>query len=117
MKITVSNPREAGLAVRAVRKSQAMNQDELAGCANVGLVFVSEAERGKETMEFGRFMRLLSELGIRMEFDIPEEAAEQWQRLTRSPSYRDLVMPDDKRLFDLAEPQAPAAEKTRSNQG
>lgn len=81
MKVEVASVKDAGMLVRAVRKSQSLRQDELAGSARVGPVFVSDAERGKETIEFGRFLRLLDELGIRMQFDIPESAAPHYQRL------------------------------------
>lgn len=83
MKISVSDVRQAGILVRAVRKSQSLRQDDLAGSANVGHVFVIDAERGKETIEFGRFLRLLDELGIRMEFDIPDSALPFYEDMKR----------------------------------
>ncbi|WP_036184081.1 helix-turn-helix domain-containing protein [Marinobacter sp. ELB17] len=81
MKITVSSVKQAGMLVRAVRKSQSLRQDDLAGSAGVGHVFVRDAERGKETIEFGRFLRLLDELGICVTFDIPESALPQYEQL------------------------------------
>lgn len=81
MKVKVSNVKQAGLLLRAVRKSQSLRQDDLAGSAGVGHVFVRDAERGKETIEFGRFIRLLDELGIRMEFDVPESSIPEYERL------------------------------------
>lgn len=69
------------MLVRAVRKSERVRMDDLAGAAGVGYVFVSEAERGKETIQFGRFLRLLDELGIRMEFDVPESAIPLYRKL------------------------------------
>lgn len=69
------------MLVRAVRKSQSLRQDDLAGSAGVGHVFVRDAERGKDTIEFGRFLRLLDELGIRVEFDVPDSAIPQYERL------------------------------------
>lgn len=81
MKMRVSSVSQAGMLVRAVRKSQSLRQDDLAGSAGVGHVFVRDAERGKETIEFGRFLRLLDELGIRMEFDVPESALPHYERL------------------------------------
>lgn len=44
MKIPVSDVKQAGLVVRAVRKSQAVRQDNLAGSAKVGHVFVIDDE-------------------------------------------------------------------------
>lgn len=81
MKVMVSDVKQAGMLVRAVRKSQSLRQDDLAGSAGVGHVFVRDAERGKETIEFGRFLRLLDELGIRMEFDVPESSIPEYERL------------------------------------
>lgn len=81
MKVDVSSVQQAGMLVRAVRKSQSIRMDDLAGSAGVGHVFVRDAERGKETVEFGRFLRLLDELGIRMQFDIPESAQAHYRML------------------------------------
>ncbi|WP_328797787.1 transcriptional regulator [Marinobacter mangrovi] len=81
MKVNISSVKEAGMLVRAVRKSERVRMDDLAGAAGVGYVFVSDAERGKETIQFGRFLRLLDELGIRMEFDVPESAMPIYRKL------------------------------------
>lgn len=81
MRIPITNVQAAGMLVRAVRKSQSLRMDDLAGSAGVGHVFVRDAERGKETIEFGRFLRLLDELGIRMEFDVPSNALPIYQKL------------------------------------
>ena len=41
--------------------------------SGVGPVFVREVERGKETVQFGRVMKLLAELGIALKADVPED--------------------------------------------
>lgn len=81
MRVPITNVRDAGMLVRAVRKSQGLRMDDLAGSAGVGHVFVRDAERGKETIEFGRFLRLLSELGIKLEFDVPSDSLPIYQKL------------------------------------
>lgn len=81
MLITIHSPQELGLLIRATRKSQAVRMDDLAGSADVGPVFVREVERGKETVQLGRVMRLLAELGIELKADIPAEALPSLERL------------------------------------
>lgn len=81
MQIPIADVKQAGLILRAVRKSDKVRMDDLAGAAGVGHVFVRDAERGKETIEFGRFLRLLDELGIRVTFDVPASALPLYEQL------------------------------------
>lgn len=53
--------------VRTTRKQQKTTQIELAMLANVGTRFVRDVEDGKESVHFGKLMRILSILGIRTE--------------------------------------------------
>ena len=56
----------AGL-VRSTRKQQGATQIELAQFANVGTRFVRDVEDGKESVNFGKLMRVLKTLGLKME--------------------------------------------------
>ena len=69
----ISTAQELGLLVRATRKSQKLRMDDAAGSAGVGHVFVREVERGKETVQLGRVLRLLAELGIELKADVGDE--------------------------------------------
>ena len=62
------------MAIRAVRKEQGMRQDDTAGGAGVGHVFLRDVERGKETVQLGLVLKVLDELGIELSIDIPDEA-------------------------------------------
>ena len=73
MLIPIQSPDELGLLIRAVRKHQKLRMDDLAGIAGVGPVFVREVERGKETVQLGRVMQILDELGIRLRADVPDD--------------------------------------------
>ncbi len=73
MLIDIRSPDELGLLIRAVRKHQKMRMDDVAGSAGVGPVFVREVERGKETVQLGRVMKILAELGIELRADVPDE--------------------------------------------
>lgn len=81
MLIDISNARELGLLIRAARKNHKIRIDDVAGSAGVGPVFVREVERGKETVQLGRVMKLLNELGIELKADAPDTALPEFQRL------------------------------------
>lgn len=53
--------------VRRVRKGQGATQVQLAQMANVGTRFLRDVEDGKESVHFGKLMRVLLILGIKME--------------------------------------------------
>jgi hypothetical protein len=81
MQITIKNPQELGLAIRATRRTQKVRLDDLSGSAGVGHVFTREVEHGKETVQLGRVMQLLEELGIKLLVDVPDEAMTELNRL------------------------------------
>ena len=76
-----ASPQELGLLIRATRKSQKIRLDDLAGSARVGHVFAREVERGKPTVQLGRVMRLLAELGIELKADVPSDVMQEIARL------------------------------------
>ena len=55
---------EFGALIRQARKEQGLTQTDLAEWCGVGINFVSDAERGKPTVEMGRALRLAQMLGI-----------------------------------------------------
>lgn len=55
-----------GEALRAARKRQGLTQEELAGLAGVGLRFVSDLERGKETVQLGLALKVTRLLGLEL---------------------------------------------------
>jgi len=56
-----------GEAVRDARKAAGLRQDQLAASAGVGLRFVVELERGKQTAQFGKVLQVLTALGLSLE--------------------------------------------------
>jgi transcriptional regulator with XRE-family HTH domain len=76
MLVNIDSPSQLGLLIRAVRKHQKVRMDDVAGSAGVGPVFVREVERGKETVQLGRVMKLLAELGIELRADVPDEVTD-----------------------------------------
>lgn len=81
MKIKITKPQDLGLLIRATRKHQRLRLDDVAGSAGLGPVFVREVERGKETVQFGRLIRLLHELGIELSADVADDVLANYQKL------------------------------------
>ncbi len=57
-------PTEIGALIRDTRKRLGVTQKDLALTAGTGLRFVIDLERGKETCELGKSLRILQTLGI-----------------------------------------------------
>lgn len=56
-----------GETVRDARKAAGLRQDQLAASAGVGLRFVVELERGKQTAQLGKVLQVLTALGLSLE--------------------------------------------------
>lgn len=63
-----------GATVRRQRKLQGIRQEDLAALIEASHVFLRDVEHGKPTVQLGRVLRLLDELGIRLYLDVPDEA-------------------------------------------
>ena len=68
----MTNMKELGALVAKVRKAQGISQLELSLAANVGRRFVVELERGKETLQVGKLLKVVSMLGIGITFIEPQ---------------------------------------------
>jgi hypothetical protein len=84
MHIPIKTPQELGLAIRATRRVQKVRLDDVSGSAGVGHVFTREVEHGKETVQLGRVLRLLEELGIKLMADVPDEAMAELAHLRKT---------------------------------
>lgn len=81
MKQTIQSTRELGWVLRAVRKSSHVRQDDLAALVGVSKQFAVDVEAGKPTVQFGRVLRLLDELGIVLSVDLTPEAMGEFKAL------------------------------------
>ena len=75
MKIPIHSVEDLGLTIRAVRKSSSVRQDDLAGAVRVSRQFTVDVEKGKPTVQLGRVLLLLQELGIALSVEIPDDAS------------------------------------------
>jgi transcriptional regulator with XRE-family HTH domain len=77
MRIDIKSPAELGLVVRAVRRSSGVRLDDLAATAGLSKQFASDVEHGKPTVQLGRVLQLLAELGVPLTLDIPQSAEQE----------------------------------------
>lgn len=75
MLVKIDSPHHLGRLVRAVRKDQNLRQDDAAGSVGVSENFLGKLERGGETVQLGKALQVLSELGIVLYADVTESAA------------------------------------------
>jgi y4mF family transcriptional regulator len=64
-------PQELGALIRRTRIDQGLLQEGLAAAAGVGLRFLVELERGKESAHLGKTLHVLDVLGCRVEITPP----------------------------------------------
>ena len=72
---------DIGVKMRSIRKSQHVSQETLAGLAGTGARYISELERGNETIRMRELLKLLDALGAGLYILTPKEVAE-WKRST-----------------------------------
>ncbi len=73
MKIKVATAADIGMAVRKKRKEDGLTLADTAALCGVGYRFMSDLENGKETVQVGKVLRVLTALGLDMTI-----AARKW---------------------------------------
>jgi len=71
VKLSIKRPEHIGKIVKLVRKTQGLDQLTTALLTGNGTTFMSEFENGKPTVELGRVLNVLENLGIYVELDLP----------------------------------------------
>lgn len=74
MFVKIDSATSLGQVVRAVRKDQKLRQDDAAGSVGVSENFLGKLERGGDTVQLGKALQVLSELGIVLYADVTEAA-------------------------------------------
>ncbi len=77
MQTPIPTPAELGLLIRAMRRSSGVRIDDLAATAGLSKQFVQDVEHGKPTVQLGLVLKLLAELGMPLNVDIPHAAAQE----------------------------------------
>lgn len=86
MKLPVTSSQDLGHIVRAVRKEAGVRLDDLAAIVGVSKQFTSDVEHGKPTVQLGRALRLLAELGIELSVEVPAAIELRLQQLREADS-------------------------------
>ncbi|MBF9265560.1 helix-turn-helix domain-containing protein [Paracidovorax cattleyae] len=76
----INNVGDIGQVIRAARKAHGVRQDDLAGSAGVSHVYMRDLEHGKETVQMGRALKVLKELGVRFTLEMPDDVHERLMR-------------------------------------
>ena len=72
-KTSIQNTQSLGKAILKRRQQLGLKQADAAGLLGVGVRFLSELERGKETCELGKVLRVLIGLGLSLILETPNE--------------------------------------------
>lgn len=72
--IPIHNAADIGTLARQLRKRQGIRQDDMAAIIETSHVFLRDVELGKGTVQLGKVLRLLDELGVRVHLEVPEDA-------------------------------------------
>lgn len=67
----VTTMKEVGMLMKQSRNQSKLRQQELSTVSNIGVRFIIEAEKGKETCEVGKVLLVLRMLGIKIFLKLP----------------------------------------------
>ncbi|GGX80206.1 hypothetical protein GCM10007160_04630 [Litchfieldella qijiaojingensis] len=73
MRIPVTNVVTIGEVAKKVRREQGIRQEDMASILGASHVFLRDVEHGKPTVQLGKVLRLLDELGITLILELPDE--------------------------------------------
>ncbi|MDR1417671.1 MAG: type II toxin-antitoxin system Y4mF family antitoxin [Endomicrobium sp.] len=68
---TITTAMQLGSKIQESRKKQNLTQRELAAASGVGVRFIVDLEKGKETAEIGKALKVVKMFGIKMDVKIP----------------------------------------------
>lgn len=60
----IKNTKELGNYIRTIRKNQFLTQSDIAAVSGVGVRFIVDLEKGKETCEIAKVMNVIQALGL-----------------------------------------------------
>jgi y4mF family transcriptional regulator len=70
-------PAQIGELIRDTRRSLDVTQKDLALTSGTGLRFIIDLEKGKETCQIGKALRVLQTLGIKMKLAPPSKVSKE----------------------------------------
>ncbi|KWN10892.1 helix-turn-helix domain-containing protein [Burkholderia ubonensis] len=111
MRYTIEHASDLGGVIRAARKVQNLRQDDAAGSVGVSESFMVKAERGADTVQWGKVFQILQGLGVRVVVDIPDANDELLRNQSARASHRASIRERRaaERLLLRADAASPAA--------
>lgn len=82
MKVPILTPEDLGRLVRALRKTERVRQDDVAGAVGVSDVYLGRLENGAPGARLDKALRVLKQLGITLHADVSDEVAAKYSELT-----------------------------------
>ncbi|MCA8091813.1 helix-turn-helix domain-containing protein [Burkholderia anthina] len=80
MQHPIEQASDLGGVIRAARKAQKWRQNDAAEHAGVSESFMVKAERGADTVQWGKVFGLLQRLGVRVLVELPDAGSERLER-------------------------------------
>lgn len=65
----ITTPEDIGNLIKQWRKEQHLTQTELAAASGVGVRFIVDLEKGKESCEIGKTLNVIKMLGIKLKVE------------------------------------------------
>lgn len=88
MKHLIHSAQDLGFALRAVRKSAKVRLDDLSQTVHVSKQTTTNVEQGKPTVQLGKVLRLLKEMGLTLSVELPESALPALRRVQQEAQDR-----------------------------
>ncbi|MBU9224873.1 helix-turn-helix domain-containing protein, partial [Burkholderia multivorans] len=112
MRYTIEQASDIGGVIRAARKAQQLRQDDAAGSVGVSESFMVKAERGADTVQWGKVFQILQGLGVQVVVDLPDVSGELLERQSARAAQRAEIRARRaaERLLLRADAAAPASD-------
>ena len=65
----ISTTEQLGNLIKNTRKGQGLTQGDLAASCNVGVRFIVDLEKGKETSQVGKMIKVINMLGLKLDIE------------------------------------------------
>jgi transcriptional regulator with XRE-family HTH domain len=89
MNIQLTSVLEAGIAIRTLRKRAGIRIDDFASTAGVSKQFMTDLENGKSTVQMGKVLQLLQQLGVKVGLELmPTDASAFQLELSKAKARR-----------------------------
>ncbi|SFI08657.1 helix-turn-helix domain-containing protein [Modicisalibacter xianhensis] len=93
MEYVIDSPKTLGKLIRASRKAMMLRQDDAAGSIGVSENFLGKVESGSDTVQWGKLFQVMTELGLTMSVDVPDDFAERTEMYLKSLRDKEQRLP------------------------